>query len=182
MGLRIFYWLKDQILFSIYWLQKTKDVGRYWWYRNLMSQHSFWFRIQNSLNMFSVTYFLAQTHQLKIPHRDKSQVQLNQNWDICSISFLNLTILWYVHRHFCMGVLDPPPYPTVRSTHEFLGTGSLYIKELWLFLFLLTITYWINSVYSNYIKPHVFPKGSLKKPPDFWTLSKRLKPPLIRTY
>ena len=27
----------------------------------------------------------------------------------------------------------------VRNTHEFLGTGSLYINELWLFLFLLTI-------------------------------------------
>ena len=45
---------------------------------------------------------------LKIPHRDKSQVQVNQNWDICSISLLNLTILWYVHRHFCLGVLAPP--------------------------------------------------------------------------
>ena len=29
--------------------------------------------------------------------------------------------------------------PPVRNTHEFLGTGSLYINELWLFLFLLTI-------------------------------------------
>ena len=90
-------------------------------------------------------------------------MQVNQHWDICSTSFLNLTILWYVHRHLCMGVLAPPPFPPVRNTHEFLGTGSLYIKELWLFLFLLTITYWINSVYSNYIKPQVFPKGSLKK-------------------
>ena len=41
----------------------------------------------------------------KIPHRDKSQVQGNQNWDICSIFFLNLTILWFVHRHFRFGLV-----------------------------------------------------------------------------
>ena len=62
---------------------------------------------------------------IKIPHRDESQVQVNQNWNICSTSFLNLTILWYVHRHFCMGVLAAPPPPPVRNTQEFLGTGSL---------------------------------------------------------
>ena len=45
---------------------------------------------------------------------------MNQNWDICSTSFLNLTILWYVHRHFCMrGLTVPPSIPCISKSKKF---------------------------------------------------------------